>query len=239
MVMPGRSFTIENYRYAFNGMEKDDEIKGTGNSLDFGARIYDNRIGRWMSPDPLFSSYPWQSPYTGMDNNPINRVDLSGMAASDPLKILPPHHQKIKVTTYQQIQINEYAKKSALSIFAKELNKLYPEQEIPIDLLKETVDITLFGVTEEITVMGTDGRLYNATLWVPKGAIISPVVSRGPVKQKFRDRYTDNDFYMDMTSEAIDSGLEDIFEGAHHTFWEQAHFVLKDKVGVVTVMRLG
>ncbi|MFK7059864.1 hypothetical protein V3Q90_06970 [Flavobacterium oreochromis] len=33
------------YRYGFNGKE-DDQIKGEGNSYDFGARIYDPRIGR-------------------------------------------------------------------------------------------------------------------------------------------------------------------------------------------------
>ena len=31
----------KSYTYGFNGMEKDDEVKGNGNSLDFGARVYD------------------------------------------------------------------------------------------------------------------------------------------------------------------------------------------------------
>lgn len=34
-------------------MEKDNEVKGSGNSLDFGARIYDSRLGKWLSTDPL------------------------------------------------------------------------------------------------------------------------------------------------------------------------------------------
>jgi hypothetical protein len=34
------------YVYSFNGAERDDEVKGSGNSLDFGARIYDSRLGR-------------------------------------------------------------------------------------------------------------------------------------------------------------------------------------------------
>lgn len=41
MQMPGRSYQGTGYRYGFNGMEKDDEVKGSGNSYDFGARIYD------------------------------------------------------------------------------------------------------------------------------------------------------------------------------------------------------
>jgi hypothetical protein len=41
------------YQYSFNGIEKDNELKGEGNSLDFGARIYDSRLGRWQSVVPL------------------------------------------------------------------------------------------------------------------------------------------------------------------------------------------
>ena len=52
MLMPGREFSSTDYRYGFNGKENDNEVKGNGNSLDFGARIYDPRLGRWMSPDP-------------------------------------------------------------------------------------------------------------------------------------------------------------------------------------------
>jgi RHS repeat-associated protein len=66
------------YRYGFNGMERDDELKGRGNSYDFGARMYDPRIGRWLTIDPLMSSFPWQSPYVGFDNNPILLIDPDG-----------------------------------------------------------------------------------------------------------------------------------------------------------------
>ncbi|MCH8318374.1 MAG: hypothetical protein IIA88_07730 [Bacteroidetes bacterium] len=38
--MPGRNFSTPSYRFGFNGMESDDEIKGNKNSYDFGARIY-------------------------------------------------------------------------------------------------------------------------------------------------------------------------------------------------------
>ena len=66
------------YRYAFNGMEKDDEVKGQGNSYDFGARIYDPRVGRWLSRDPLEAKYPSLNPYNFVANSPLIFVDPDG-----------------------------------------------------------------------------------------------------------------------------------------------------------------
>ncbi len=45
--------TTNVYRYGFNGKESDDEIKGEGNQQDYGMRIYDTRLGRFLSVDPL------------------------------------------------------------------------------------------------------------------------------------------------------------------------------------------
>ncbi|MFT6948306.1 MAG: RHS repeat-associated protein [Vicingaceae bacterium] len=79
MQMPGRGFTSgDGYRYGFNGMERDDEVSGSGNSYDFGARIYDSRIGRWLTNDPYAKKYPSLSPYTAFGNNPIYYIDPSG-----------------------------------------------------------------------------------------------------------------------------------------------------------------
>jgi RHS repeat-associated protein len=76
--MAGRKYNDDSYRYGFNGMEKDDEVKGNGNSYDFGARIYDSRVGRWLSIDPLAAKYPAHSPYNGIGNNPILFLDPDG-----------------------------------------------------------------------------------------------------------------------------------------------------------------
>ena len=66
------------YRFSFNGKEKDNETYGEGNAYDFGARIYDSRLGRWMSTDPHASKYPHLSPYAFVANNPINAIDPDG-----------------------------------------------------------------------------------------------------------------------------------------------------------------
>ncbi|RZL07008.1 MAG: RHS repeat-associated core domain-containing protein, partial [Pedobacter sp.] len=79
-VMPGRKFLSSNgeSRYGFQGMEKDDEMYGDDNSYDFGARIYDARVGRWLSMDDLDFVYASVSPYTFALDNPIIFIDPDG-----------------------------------------------------------------------------------------------------------------------------------------------------------------
>ena len=47
-------------------------------AYDFGARMYDARIGRWMSTDPLEAKFPQWTPYSAFANNPILFVDKKG-----------------------------------------------------------------------------------------------------------------------------------------------------------------
>lgn len=69
----------EDYRYAFNGKEKDDEIKsGIGNSYNYGARMYDSRLGRFLSIDPMYAGVPHSSPYSYAVNSPILFIDFDG-----------------------------------------------------------------------------------------------------------------------------------------------------------------
>jgi len=78
MGMPERKFSSGSYRYGFNGKENDNDVKGEGNSYDFGARIFDPRLGRWLSSDPASTDYPGYSPYNFGLNNPIINLDNDG-----------------------------------------------------------------------------------------------------------------------------------------------------------------
>jgi len=68
----------DRYRFGFNGQEKVNEIAGMGTHLDFGARIYDSRSGRWLSVDPLAAKAPHWTPYRYGFNNPIRYYDPDG-----------------------------------------------------------------------------------------------------------------------------------------------------------------
>lgn len=90
MQMPGRHGNTGDYRYGFNGMEKDDEVSGSGNAYTTEFRGYDSRLGRWKSLDPLMTKYPHQSAYGAFNNNPLYFVDpegLEGVPGIDPMKI--------------------------------------------------------------------------------------------------------------------------------------------------------
>ena len=68
-----------NYRFGFQGQEGDDEINGDGNSYAFKYRIHDPRLGRFLSIDPLYQSYPWNSPYAFSENSVIAFIELEGL----------------------------------------------------------------------------------------------------------------------------------------------------------------
>jgi RHS repeat-associated protein len=77
MTMPGRKYTSNSeYRYGFNGKEKLSEI--TNDDYDYGARIYDARIGRWLSVDPLQKKYPNWTPYAYAMNSTLKLKDIDG-----------------------------------------------------------------------------------------------------------------------------------------------------------------
>ncbi|MGG8496858.1 RHS repeat domain-containing protein [Tenacibaculum sp. TC6] len=72
MPMPNRQIVNgEPYRYAYQGQEKDPE---TGKEA-FQLRLWDARIGRWLTTDPYGQ---FNSPYLGMGNDPINGIDPDG-----------------------------------------------------------------------------------------------------------------------------------------------------------------
>jgi RHS repeat-associated protein len=68
------------HRYGFNGKEVDSEGMGGGSTTyDYGFRIYNAQLGKFLSVDPLTASYPWYTPYQFAGNKPIMAVDVDGL----------------------------------------------------------------------------------------------------------------------------------------------------------------
>jgi RHS repeat-associated protein len=107
MLQPERNFNAPNYRYGFQGQEKDDEVKGIGNSISFAHRIFDPRLGRFLSLDPLTKEYPWYSPYHFAGNTPIQAIDMEGL---EPKSVVgEAYNVKTKVGVYTYYRLNEAA----------------------------------------------------------------------------------------------------------------------------------
>lgn len=67
------NFSNQNSTAGYQGDYAEKEAIGSTNSFEL--RLYDARIGRWMTTDP-YGEY--HSPYLGMGNNWVNQVDPDG-----------------------------------------------------------------------------------------------------------------------------------------------------------------
>ena len=69
------------YRFGFQNQEKDDEIKGEGNSVNYTFRMHDPRLGRFFAVDPISNHYPYNSVYAFSENKVIQCIELEGRQA--------------------------------------------------------------------------------------------------------------------------------------------------------------
>ncbi len=135
MLLPNRHHNTPDYRYGFNNKEVDNEIKGEGAQYDYGFRIYDPRVGRFLSTDPLFKGYPWYTPYQFAGNKPIAFIDLDGLEEAN-VHVLGRYQDgtvKIRVlktetpnnSNYFQLQLN-YVGISNSNNLSSNLQQVFP-----------------------------------------------------------------------------------------------------------------
>jgi len=100
-------FCLNTYRYGIQGQEKDNEIKGTGNSINYKYRMHDPRLGRFFAVDPLFRKYPYNSPYAFSENRVIDKIELEGLETSEPkYKVNKNNAQGTTVSTSTPVNPN-------------------------------------------------------------------------------------------------------------------------------------
>ncbi len=96
------------YRYGFQGQEKDDEVKGAGNSVNYTFRMHDPRIGRFFVTDPLKKSFPWNSPYAFSENVVINAIELEGLETAHVYNVVGTGKNKTVKKSYDYDNYNKF-----------------------------------------------------------------------------------------------------------------------------------
>jgi RHS repeat-associated protein len=79
----GNATNSGGYRYGYNGKEKDNNGELGLTNYDYGFRIYNPAIAKFLSVDPLTREYPMLTPYQFASNRPIDAVDLDGKEAEN------------------------------------------------------------------------------------------------------------------------------------------------------------
>ena len=142
--MPGRDFTSNSYRYGYQGQEKDDEIKGNGASLNYEYRMHDPRLGRFLSVDPLSSSYPFYSPYAFSGNRVIDSREIEGL---EPFQI-----NNSEVDPLRVISVATQGDKFQQTIQPNGLD--YINKNVPIGSILEPDNIGMMGAGMEVVGYG-------------------------------------------------------------------------------------
>jgi RHS repeat-associated protein len=97
--MQFKSDTGGSYRYGFNGKETDTET----DLQDYGFRIYNPSICKFLSVDPLDEKYPWYTPYQFAGNNPLLSVDIDGLEESNTINETQKTHTVKSGDTYSSL----------------------------------------------------------------------------------------------------------------------------------------
>jgi RHS repeat-associated protein len=100
------------HRFTYNGKEADNEVYGEGNLYDYGFRIYNPRLGKFLSVDPLTSTFPFLTPYQYASNKPIVAIDLDGLECLWVHIYKDKDGTKLRTTTTQDVSDEQRAEAS-------------------------------------------------------------------------------------------------------------------------------
>jgi RHS repeat-associated protein len=175
MDMPGRSVTPSDaYKYSFNGKINNDELYE--GSQDFGARFYDNRLGRFMSTDPLGSQYAYSSPYVYAANSPVSFMDNEGKNPIIGLcgYTVTKKDGKTVVKVHLSVQINIAVINNSSVVLSKDEGL-----GVASALQKQAIEGTFTGILES-----ADGKAYSSMFNIASSPDIS-IEYEVDIKQNF------------------------------------------------------
>jgi hypothetical protein len=177
--LDGRTVSLEGYRFGFQDQEKDDEIKGEGNSLNYTFRMHDSRLGRFFAVDPLTFRYPNYSSYIFSGNRIMDCLELEGLEPADAIKgaevlvivVLGYSHEPKKGETQYQNDSRKDVNDNDISVGSREVGLTSIESNFSSN---EKTQIVVFSsaASEELTVKDIGITMHNFIETNPNGKII-------------------------------------------------------------------
>ncbi len=153
----------------------DNEVSGNGNQYDYGFRIYNPRIGRFLSVDPLTSSYPMLTPYQFASNTPIQAIDLDGLEAKKSTTVNSDGSTIIKITIDLKVKNSSDVPDDKIMKLARETEKMLEKSLTLFDRESNIQYITEVNLVQDqnagegdfyldyVPVVMKDGRPYPAS----------------------------------------------------------------------------
>jgi RHS repeat-associated protein len=174
------------HRFGFNGKEKDDEITGqTGSHLDFGARIYDSRIGRFLSVDKFINDFPSISPYLFACDNPIKYIDFNGNFKVETEGL--SDEEVIKVQRFKQIVDN-------IKIYADAHPEIY-------DIISQNTGLSVEQIKSDFSPDG------GPTISIGLNYIQTAATVNSFKDNKIEWKFTDAAYLSNLSGEDLDVGV--------------------------------
>jgi len=174
------------YRFGFNGQEKDQEIYNNQSTTTATFWEYDGRIGRRWNVDPATKEYPNQSPYAAFNNNPLS--------FTDPLGDDPPEKEKKEIKRAFKKAIEQSAKKEGESLFNESVE---PAAEKETSATNSTTavnsKVNIEGSNSKWTSWGDD-RKFDDNISLEEKAITNAQVYYKPGKDASYNVITKVDF---------------------------------------------
>ncbi len=171
MTMPGRSYNAHTYRHGFTGHEKESDLAEGIYTTEY--RLYDARVGRWLSVDPLFEKYVGMSPYNYCMLNPVMMVDPDGRE----IKIGKLSYQP--GITELPDELSQY-ERNAILVLNTLYNKGSEKMKNVISVLSTTQE-RIYQIVESSITSYSDipyGGVYDIN-WDSYGALQTDVIING------------------------------------------------------------
>jgi RHS repeat-associated protein len=164
----------DGYRFGYQNMPKENEIYGEGNAYDFGARLYDPRLGRWFKCDPLAMEAPEMSPYAFVRNSPLIHVDPDGKKDIYYLTIIDANGQEtqLKISVSGRVEVRDYI--DGITMIGG-----YPRKQWGVYDVEHRITIDYSSGTRKTTYYGSSYSLVEGSFYTELDAKASDNYKKG------------------------------------------------------------